>query len=851
MEDTSSGKGGLVKDEASKRIKVRNRIESQIVSKRCVRESEPQLQPDVEKLEHELEVFRAEPDMQHEDLQTSRDRYFELYELAPVSYLTLDRSGKIREANRSATTLFGVDRAELIGRSFSSFMEESQADILYHHLQAVFENHLKVTCELTMRSRSGSVGQERTVRIDSTAVPSSGRERDECRSVLIDYSELRALDTQKKRVEAALSEEEARFSAIADVSEDVFYTMDENHHILYVSPAYEKLWGEPVNDLLSRRAKWLDGVHPDDRERIALAHSRALRGAPFDEEYRIVRSDGKTCWIQDRIIAAHEQGEGSRHYIGIAHDVSESRKLEEELRQAQKIEAVGALATGVAHDFGNVLQAVLGCVNLARREGLSRERVVDYLDRAASAARRGGKLADQLMTFARKKRVQTEPLEADSLIRKSARLIECLVTEQVRVLVHTDARGAQIMADPVEIEQILMNFAANAKDAMPEGGNLSICTEIIDAADLAVNHRGLGQAHSYVRLTVGDTGTGMDESTKRRIFEPFFTTKEAGRGTGLGLSTVFAIVKKLSAHIEVQSAPGQGTSFVILFPICKQLSESSRPSVHHEVRFDGTVLLVEDEPTVRMTLRHKLEELGLEVLEANGPIEAQQLCAQHDLELDLLMSDVVLPDMLGTRLAALLQQRYPRLRVLLMSASHGLFSDADSGDEDQVLLRKPFGRAELCEQLEKLLPSRQVERVSAPPAPSLPTEYKKEGNSGQSAQQRERPVVMVVDDEATARENLREFLENEGYLTLSAATTSEALDLAERQQRIDLVVSDILLPHTSGNDLGRELRKRHPRIKIVLMSAFSERPSDDTVFVQKPLDLEDFARVIAEVLHLN
>ncbi len=951
--------------------RLRTRAESQVVIKQSDRTDMDEI--DVKKLVHELEVHQVELQMQNEQLQVtqaelreSRDRYFELYDLAPVGYVTLDRAGNIYEANLAAAALVGEERGRLVGRSLCSFLDQAEADALYLHLGEVFGADTKVACELTFRSgRQGESGTP--VRVESICFTLPNRER-RCRSVLIDLTELRAVqdafrieevkdqalldtsgdailtgdakgrilsvnraagrlfgyepsellgksirmlmpleyqdapeprierflstgdtegvgngqaevvglrkegtifpallsvgqwsdngeprftavlhdNTKKKAVEAALAEEETRFREITEVIEDVFYIMDAEHHFLYLSPACERLWGEPEASLILSRAQWLDHVHPEDRSRVETSHVASVHEGAFEAEYRIVRADGEVRWVRDRVFPVlGPKGEIER-YIGCAQDITLAKKLEHDLLQVQRVEAVGAFASSVAHDFGNVLQAVLGCVNLARREGLSRKRMLEYLDRASSAARRGGKFAEQLLTFARKRNTDAAPLELDRSIKGCARLIEGLMTEKVAVKIQTAARGMQILADPVQIEQILLNLASNARDAMPDGGQFVIRTHVVGADGLSLSDSGEEPGGGdYICLEVRDTGVGMNEATRRQIFDPFFTTKEVGKGTGLGLSTVLSTANKLGARVDVKSEPGDGSTFTFLFPIHGALRESDERRIHKELRFSGTALLVEDEPTVRMTLRHKLEELGFAVREAADPIEAEYICGLHRGEVELLLSDVVLPVMSGPKLAERLQASYPKLQVLLMSASYEAPHSEDGAGAFQVL-RKPFSKVELSAALERLLPSERVERVSLPP--SAPAVSKLALPAPPRGAVQRSAVVMVVDDEALVLETLRDFLEGEGHRVLVASTPREALHLADLEECIDVVISDLQIPQMSGHDLTAKLRARHPNLRAIITSALPDEPFEDAVFMAKPLDLDRIAETVEQLL---
>ena len=592
-------------------------------------------------------------------------------------------------------------------------MAEADADEFHRHLQAVLASGAKQGCDLALQTRSDGKMRVLPVHIDSVAFADGEGHRTGCRSVVIDLSDLRRVEeglrtsqaqilTQRKQAARDIRESELRFRQMAERIEDVFVlTERDGRRVAYVSPAFETIWGRPVADLYRSGSGWIEWVHGEDRDRVVQAYESMLVGGSFDEQFQIRRPDGEVRWVRARAFPIKDEGGNVGRDVWLVQDITSERELEEELRQAQKMEAVGALASGVAHDFNNTLQAALGCLSVARHEATPAERARMYLDRAAAALRRGGDLANELMLFARKQTAAPKPIAFDPSITRSVKLIERLMTEQISVNVKARAPDKAIFADEVQIEQILMNLAANARDAMPEGGTLSIRTDTIGSGDIAKRHW-LGKADCYVRLVVQDSGTGMDARTRARIFEPFFTTKEVGKGTGLGLSTVFALTRQLGGHIDVDSELGKGTTFTLYFPCIEQAVQPSSKGARETTRLTGTALLVEDERLVRLTVRHYLEELGLEVLEAAEPDEAQQVCERHRGSVDLLVSDIVLPIMRGPKLAALLKQRYPTLRVLFISANPDFLADGDTEISGAPVLQKPFGKEELADRLLKL-----------------------------------------------------------------------------------------------------------------------------------------------------
>lgn len=543
---------------------LRRRAES-LLEGRSVRRAEPR-EPDLKRLIYELEVHRLELEMQNEELRTaqadvvaSRDRYRDLYDLAPVAHFTLDRSTRIRDANLAAAALLGVERAHLLGRPLASFAARRHADALHRHLQSVLAGWARQGCDLELAIQNRSI----PVHIESVASEAAG-DRSLCRSVIVDLSRVREAEDVQTKARASVRESEARFRFIAEHVDVVFALADRSSRsVSYATPAFERLWKKPVSELCRPGVTWLDQVHPDDRSRIDSAYERTRHGGSFDEVHRIQRADGEVRWVRSRAFPIEGSDERSASDVLVFRDITNERALEERLLQAQKMEAVGMLAAGVAHDFGHVLQAILASVNLAQEPGTRRELVDQYLDRAASAAKRGGNLVQQLMTFARKS--NPVPIGVDKSVQHAGRLVEGLVTEQVRVEIDTRAPGRTVLADDVQIGQILTNLGANARDAMPSGGVLSIRTDVLPSRDLP-QHPELDPAVCYVRLVVADSGTGMDEQTRLRVFEPFFTTKEAGRGTGLGLWTVFVTTRLLGGHIDVDSEEGRGTTFTVYFP---------------------------------------------------------------------------------------------------------------------------------------------------------------------------------------------------------------------------------------------------------------------------------------------
>jgi PAS domain S-box-containing protein len=611
------------------------------------------------------------------DVGDTNDQLRRIFEGAKVGFCTLDASGRIRELNSEAARLLGVMQRKCLDQKLVDFMSEPDRGKFERGIlsNASIDADYRRGIDVTLRA-NGNVARLRLMLLgESSATSNRGYV-----ATLEDARELRrSLDN------------EARFHQVAAKVEDVYYELDAGGNVTYLSSAYEKVWSADVASALSK--PWFHAVHADDRQYAEDARRLLLKGDPFDEEYRIVLPDRSVRWIRDRAFILDSTKSG---VAGVARDVTQDKELEDRLRQAQKLEAFGVLASRVTHDFGNLLQGVMGCLNIALSEASSRERSMEYTRQALAAVRGGTSLVQQLMKFGRKEQVRPRLVSVDDVIAECSKLLEVLLGDGIVLEIQTAAPEAMILADPAQLEQILMNLAANARDAMPKGGRVVIKTRKVCDVDA------LGQRRQMLRLEVRDVGCGMDAATQARVFEPFFTTKGAGKGTGLGLATVRAVTQEIGGRVTFETEVGQGTRFVFHFPVADRKPDVQAlpaPPVS-EMRFAGRALLVEDDDRVRMTVRQGLETLGFEVSEAE---DGSNALSQGNDDLRLLVADIVLPDVYGTKIRDQLRRRHPELRTLYISAhpesylvQRGLLS------EDDLVLQKPFAVDELASSLAKL-----------------------------------------------------------------------------------------------------------------------------------------------------
>jgi PAS domain S-box-containing protein len=519
--------------------------------------------------------------------------------------------------------------------------------------------------------------------------------------------------TERKEAQLALAQREAHFRSLIENAQDLIAVVDAECVIGYHSPSLERLLGVPAEALSGASALGL--VHPDDRPAVEAIFRSLLAepGATAGAEYRVAAAGGEWKLLDTRgKNLLHDPAVGG--IVLNSHDVTDRRQAEEglriseeQLRQSQKMEAVGRLAGGVAHDFNNLLTAIQGNVEMLLLELPRAGAVRDDLMEIKRAATRAASLTRQLLAFSRKQMLAPKVLDVNAVVRELQRMLGRVIGEDVRLATSLRAVNAAVMADPGQLEQVVLNLAVNARDAMPRGGTLRIETrEVLLSEAEAQRYPYRVEPGAYVRLTVSDTGVGMEPEVLRRVFEPFFTTREPGKGTGLGLSTVYGIVKQSGGYVWAESEPGRGSRFRVYLPrVC---AEPERPEPQPEPaavpQGGGVVLLVEDEEGVRSLSRRILERRGYTVLAARDAAEARQLFAGNGNRVDLLLTDVVMPHESGRELAEALLPLQPDLRVVFMSGytddaliRHGVLEDRFR------LLEKPFAPDGLVQAVREAL----------------------------------------------------------------------------------------------------------------------------------------------------
>jgi PAS domain S-box-containing protein len=605
----------------------------------------------------------------------------------PFDFWACDADGRYVLLNATALRKYGRNLASLVGK------RPDELDVPDEVRRIWMDNN--------RRALAGEL-VEREVRVTA-----DGEMRDQLDilSPILDGTEIRGLvgisiDMSGPKAQAeALRKSDLRFRTFIENINDVVFALDRTGTFTYLSPNWTDAFGYGIVESLGSSFERF--VHPDDVEPCrdflrAVLQSGGRRGGV---EYRVIRKDGGIRWYSASGAPIADADTGEVSFLGVGRDVTDLKvaearraELEAQLRQSQKMEAVGQLAGGIAHDFNNLMTVVLGQVDMVRKRW-NDPALADRLAEIGKAGERAATLTRQLLAFSRRQLLQPAVVDLGAVLEDVRAILDRLIGDNYLLEISSEEGLWPVLADPSQIGQVVVNLVVNARDALPDGGTIRISTGNVTQAEAADGSPGEIPPGDYVRLAVRDDGVGMDEATKARLFEPFFTTKEVGKGTGLGLSTVYGIVMQSGGHIRIDSEPGAGTTVEILLPRTEgEASEMTQEcTLEDPPQGEGTLLLVEDAGHVREMVRDILLEYGYRVLEAGNGDEALRVAAAHAGPIDLLLTDLVMPGISGRKLAEAFAGIRPDMRVLFMSGyAEEAALRAGIVNREVAFLQKPF-----------------------------------------------------------------------------------------------------------------------------------------------------------------
>ncbi|MBU4185743.1 MAG: PAS domain S-box protein [Proteobacteria bacterium] len=658
---------------------------------------------DVKKLIHELDVHQVELEMQNEELrraqselQESRDRYFELYDLAPIGYFTLNQKGLIVETNLACASLLGVVRSGLIKMGFSAFVAPDFQNEYNFYLKRVLETENRQTLELELVKRDGT---RFYARLESIAVRGAEGDFNQIRTAIADI-------TERKQAEEVLRASEEKYKTLAESSPTAIFIYQDGEYVFF-NDEFARLHGYSKEELLEKEVWELN--HPDEKETLRQITSKMLEGKAVFARHAVRRlgKDGKTIWCE--MMATHIPYKGRPAIMGNLINIDERKrieaekeKLEVQLQQAQKMEAIGTLAGGIAHDFNNLLMGIQGNVSLMLMNMDSMHPYYKWLENIEKQVESGAALTSRLMGYARKGKYEVKPVNLNQIVKETS---ETFGRTKKEITIHRELAEDlfAIEADPRQIQQVLLNLFINAADAMPGGGDLILRTMNTTHKDMK------GKLYepkpgNYVLLTVTDTGTGMDKKTMENIFDPFFTTKNMGRGTGLGLASAYGIIKGHGGYIDVESEKGHGTTFSIYLPASQKKVLKAVKTAERLIKGTETVLLVDDEEMVLKIGQELLEAMGYTVLIARDGKKAIEVYKKNQDDIDIVVLDMIMPNMGGGETYDRMKEINPDIKVLLSS---GFSVD---GEATQILergcngfIQKPFTMIEISTKIREIL----------------------------------------------------------------------------------------------------------------------------------------------------
>lgn len=627
-----------------------------------------------------------------------------LIESSPLAIISLDSDSNVLSWNHAAEHIFGWTAQEVTGEP-PPFICPNSEDEFFTNINLVMQGNTIERMEIARPRKDGATV---ILRLSAAPIPDTDGSVHAIVALLEDITQSKKDRQERERLLSAIEQ-----------TDDIILITDPHGRIVFVNPAFETITGYSLQEVRGMTPGFLRGTDPTPARDRELWET-IVHGGTWEGEFTNHSKKGNIFTVQAKISPVRDPNGTIVNFVGVLRDISahlrlskERDRLQQQIQKAQKMESIGRLAGGVSHDLNNMLAPILGYGEILQDEFADNDERKIAVDEIVQAGMRARDLVRQLLAFSRKQILDFRPISLNQVIRSFQKLLRRTIREDISIRLHTADELPLISGDIGQLEQVIMNLAINAQDAMPEGGAITIETAVaeLDAA-YAENHPAVVPG-PHVMLSISDTGTGMTEDIRNHIFEPFFTTKEETRGTGLGLATVYGITKQHRANIWLYSEPGEGTTFKIYFPITTETGRSTVSSVPQPRTATGseTVLIVEDNQQVRKLAETVLKRLGYNVLVAPGAREALELVEKKDQDVHLLLTDIIMPKMDGKNLARLIQEKLPSIRILYMS---GYTSDviALRGIDKMHMnfIQKPFSIQGLAKRVREVLDKPENEK---------------------------------------------------------------------------------------------------------------------------------------------
>jgi PAS domain S-box-containing protein len=640
----------------------------------------------------EMGLKRTKEKEAERQLRESEERYRALFSRAGDGIFIMSPDGKLVDINESFARLHGYGTAELLRMNIKDLDTPETSQRFPARVARIMAGE-SLTFEVEHYHKDG---HKFPLEVSASLISFGGES----------YIQSFHRDiTDRKRVEDALRSSEEKYRLVVENANDAI-VIAQDGIILYANSRFFDFIRASAEKIVGH--SFIGLIHPDDREWVVGYHTMRMRGeqAPMIYEFRLVNNEGETLWVENSLVLTTWQGRPAT--LGFLRNITQQKQLETQLIQSQKMEAVGRLAGGIAHDFNNLLTVITGYVELILGKQGKEDPFHKEMMEIKNAADRTAELTRQLLAFSRKQILQPKIINLNDIVVNMEKILRRLIGEDIDLLTVLEKDATTVLVDPIQIEQVIINLAVNARDAMPDGGELVIQTKNVLLDDtFAREHPSVVQG-PHVVLSMSDTGIGMSQGTMSHIFEPFFTTKETGKGTGLGLSTTYGIINQSKGHIVAESVQGSGTTFRIYLPKVEGGEPDSRKTRSNDaVGGEETILVVEDEPEVRELIREILVRKGYSVILAGGGDEAVLLSGGFKEPIHLLVTDVVMPGMNGRELAYRISAARQGIKVIFMSgytddviSHHGVLGD---GIE---FLEKPFSPETLINKVREVLGAR-------------------------------------------------------------------------------------------------------------------------------------------------